>query len=97
MKVLVTGAAGFIGSNLVHFLCRERPSWKITALDLLTYAGNLKNIATLVMKSVSRLSASISPMSALSQSSSSERSLISSFISRRRAMSTARLCRRGNL
>jgi dTDP-glucose 4,6-dehydratase len=48
MKVLVTGAAGFIGSNLVHFLCRERPSWKITALDLLTYAGNLKNIAALV-------------------------------------------------
>lgn len=48
MKVLVTGAAGFIGSNLVHFLCRERPSWKITALDLLTYAGNLKNISTLV-------------------------------------------------
>ena len=48
MKVLVTGAAGFIGSNLVHFLSRERPSWKITALDLLTYAGNLKNIAALL-------------------------------------------------
>jgi dTDP-glucose 4,6-dehydratase len=48
MKVLVTGAAGFIGSNLVHVLCRQRPSWKITALDLLTYAGNLKNIASLV-------------------------------------------------
>lgn len=48
MKVLVTGAAGFIGSNLVHFLSRSRPSWKITALDLLTYAGNLKNIAALV-------------------------------------------------
>jgi dTDP-glucose 4,6-dehydratase len=48
MKVLVTGAAGFIGSNLVHFLCRERPAWKITALDLLTYAGNLKNISTLL-------------------------------------------------
>lgn len=48
MKVLVTGAAGFIGSNLVHFLHRVRPSWKITALDLLTYAGNLKNISTLL-------------------------------------------------
>ena len=48
MKVLVTGSAGFIGSNLVHYLTKERPSWKVTALDLLTYAGNLKNISSLV-------------------------------------------------
>jgi dTDP-glucose 4,6-dehydratase len=48
VKVLVTGGAGFIGSNLVHYLCRERPSWHVTALDLLTYAGNLSNISGLV-------------------------------------------------
>ena len=48
MKVLVTGAAGFIGSNLVHYLVAQRPEWRITALDLLTYAGNLENINGLV-------------------------------------------------
>ncbi len=48
MKVLVTGAAGFIGSNFVHYLREVRPTWKITALDLLTYAGNVKNIASFV-------------------------------------------------
>lgn len=45
MKVLVTGAAGFIGSNLIHHLAAERPTWNLVALDLLTYAGNLENIA----------------------------------------------------
>ena len=48
MKVLVTGGAGFIGSNLVHYLAQERPDWDITALDLLTYAGNLKNLASVL-------------------------------------------------
>lgn len=48
MKVLVTGAAGFIGSNLVHLLVKERPTWEIVALDLLTYAGNLKNLANVM-------------------------------------------------
>ena len=48
MKVLVTGAAGFIGSNLVHLLVKERPAWNIVALDLLTYAGNLKNLSELL-------------------------------------------------
>jgi dTDP-glucose 4,6-dehydratase len=48
VKVLVTGAAGFIGSNLVHFLAQERPDWQITALDLLTYAGNLKNLSSVL-------------------------------------------------
>lgn len=49
MKVLVTGAAGFIGSNLVHLLAKVRPDWNVVALDLLTYAGNLKNLESLLV------------------------------------------------
>ena len=44
MKLLVTGAAGFIGSNFVHLALSERPDWKIVNLDKLTYAGNLDNL-----------------------------------------------------
>lgn len=45
--VLVTGGAGFIGANFVHFLRRQRPEWTIINLDLLTYAGNPENLAAL--------------------------------------------------
>ena len=45
--VLVTGGAGFIGANFVHFLRRHRPDWRILNLDLLTYAGNPENLAAL--------------------------------------------------
>jgi dTDP-glucose 4,6-dehydratase len=44
MRILVTGGAGFIGANFVHYIYRERPDWHITVLDVLTYAGNLKNL-----------------------------------------------------
>lgn len=44
MKLLVTGGAGFIGSNFVHYVYRERPDWHITVFDKLTYAGNLENL-----------------------------------------------------
>ena len=44
MRLLVTGGAGFIGSNYVHWVLRERPDVQITNYDLLTYAGNLENL-----------------------------------------------------
>ena len=44
MKILVTGAAGFIGTNFVYYELENYPEDKIVALDLLTYAGNLKNL-----------------------------------------------------
>lgn len=40
MHILVTGGAGFIGSNFVHLTLRERPDSTITVLDAMTYAGN---------------------------------------------------------
>lgn len=44
MKIIVTGGAGFIGSNFVHHVYKERPDWQITVLDALTYAGNRANL-----------------------------------------------------
>jgi len=43
-NVLVTGGAGFIGSNFVHFLHRVEPDVRIINLDMLTYAGSLENL-----------------------------------------------------
>src|SRR5450759_3951882 len=45
MKVLVTGGAGFIGTNFVQRTRMTRPDWEITVLDALTYAGSLENLA----------------------------------------------------
>jgi dTDP-glucose 4,6-dehydratase len=44
VKVLVTGGAGFIGSNFVRYLIREQADWEVVNLDSLTYAGNLENL-----------------------------------------------------
>lgn len=44
MKVIVTGGAGFIGSNFVYHMLKKHPDYKIICLDLLTYAGNLETL-----------------------------------------------------
>ncbi|TFE29010.1 dTDP-glucose 4,6-dehydratase [Cohnella luojiensis] len=46
MKLLVTGGAGFIGSNFVHYILKEHPQDQIINIDSLTYAGNLENLST---------------------------------------------------
>jgi dTDP-glucose 4,6-dehydratase len=47
MRVLVTGAAGFIGSNFVRYWLERRPGDHVVAYDLLTYAGNRESLADL--------------------------------------------------
>ncbi|PIU78906.1 MAG: dTDP-glucose 4,6-dehydratase [Candidatus Moranbacteria bacterium CG_4_10_14_3_um_filter_44_15] len=44
MKMLVTGGAGFIGSNFVRYILKKYPDYQVINLDLLTYAGNLENL-----------------------------------------------------
>lgn len=50
MKILVTGAAGFIGSNFVFHMRKAHPEYDIIALDSLTYAGNLETLAPVMEK-----------------------------------------------
>ncbi|MFD0697773.1 dTDP-glucose 4,6-dehydratase [Paenibacillus sp. GCM10027628] len=51
MKLLITGGAGFIGSNFVHYMVNRYPNYKIVNLDALTYAGNLENLTNIENKS----------------------------------------------
>src|SRR5918998_251388 len=44
VKVLVTGGAGFIGSNFVRYALATHNDWHVTTLDKLTYAGRLENL-----------------------------------------------------
>lgn len=44
MAVLVTGGAGFIGSNFVKYMLEKHPEYKVINIDALTYAGNLENL-----------------------------------------------------
>src|SRR5437868_5886197 len=47
MKLLVTGGAGFIGSEFARMTLREHPEDSIVVLDKLTYAGNLRNLESI--------------------------------------------------
>jgi dTDP-glucose 4,6-dehydratase len=44
MKLLVTGGAGFIGSNFIRYILNHHPDWEVINFDKLTYAGNLENL-----------------------------------------------------
>ena len=46
-NIIVTGGAGFIGSNFVHYVVNNHPEVHVTVLDKLTYAGNKENLAGL--------------------------------------------------
>src|SRR5262245_27390825 len=46
-RILITGGAGFIGSNFVRHVAAAHPDWEIVVLDKLTYAGRRENLADL--------------------------------------------------
>lgn len=49
MKILVTGGAGFIGGNFVHFQLEHHPEDSVVCLDALTYAGNMETLRDAIM------------------------------------------------
>jgi dTDP-glucose 4,6-dehydratase len=49
-KLLITGGAGFIGSNFVHYTLKNRPEYDITVVDKLTYAGNMDSLSEVMDK-----------------------------------------------
>ena len=48
MKILVTGVAGFIGSNFVFYMRKKHPEYEIVGLDSLTYAGNMETLSPII-------------------------------------------------
>jgi len=50
MKIVVTGGAGFIGGNFVHYMTNKYPDYQIICLDALTYAGNMETLEPIINK-----------------------------------------------
>lgn len=48
MKIIVTGGAGFIGGNFVHYMLKKYPDYKIICIDCLTYAGNMETLGVVI-------------------------------------------------
>ncbi len=48
MTIIVTGGAGFIGSNFIFHMRRAHPEYRLICLDKLTYAGNLSTLASVM-------------------------------------------------
>lgn len=48
MKIIVTGGAGFIGGNFIHYMIKAHPDYEIICLDALTYAGNMATLAPVI-------------------------------------------------
>ena len=55
MNIIVTGGAGFIGSNFVFHMLKKYPDYRIICLDKLTYAGNLSHWHLLWITRISAL------------------------------------------
>ena len=52
MNIIVTGGAGFIGSNFIYYMLKKHPSDRIICVDKLTYAGNLETLESAMEKKV---------------------------------------------
>ena len=48
MTIIVTGGAGFIGGNFIHYYLKEHPEDRVICLDKLTYAGNLSTLKSVM-------------------------------------------------
>ena len=51
MKIIVTGGAGFIGGNFIHYMMNEHTDYEMVCIDVLTYAGNMETLESVMENS----------------------------------------------